>query len=254
MVVDPESKRKGIETLVKLSVFMVGAAVAGPYIWMSLEGMVALAAAAGTALVLWAIAPAAATFAANKRIAMLVAVIEANPIETMQNLYADKFDEFKRQESAVTEFDTQFQNVSTLVEDLKKSDPDEAEQYAKMRDKMEDGLQELRAEQGFAQKELDNAHKTIDKMQRIWKVACAMNKALAANASARQQVFDQMKQDVSVDTVRTNLNRAFASLNTAVERRRNQGILPLVKEQASLPIGGEVNLAGPSKKSIKILG
>lgn len=225
MVVDPESKRKGIETVVKGVVIIGGLALAAPIIWLALEGAFALVALAAVALVAWGAAPAAATYVANKRIAALIAVVEANPIETMQNLYVEKMSEFSRQEDAVTEFDTQFQNVNTLVEDLKRTDPDEAVAMAEMRDKMGEGLSELRGEQAAAQVELNNAKNAIIKMQRIWKVACAMNKALTASASAQQQVFQQIKADVALDTVRTNLNRAFAKLNTAVEHRKNVSVL-----------------------------
>jgi hypothetical protein len=82
-------------------------------------------------------------------------------------------------------------------------------------------LDELRREQRGAQSELTNASNALDKMRRIWKVAQAMNKALTSSASAQQQVFAKIRGDVAIDTVRTNLNRAFANLNTAVERRRN---------------------------------
>lgn len=235
--IDPETKRKGIETAVKLGIIGVGCAIVGPFAYMALEGLIAVAAFAGAAILLWGIAPAVATFVANKRIALLVAAIEANPIETMQNLLIEKTAEFQKQEDAVTEFDTQFRNVQTLVKDLTKTDPDEAVQYQEMADQMEQGLSELRSEQAAAQAELKNARGAIDKMQRIWKVACAMNKALAASADAQAQVFAKMKNDVAIDTVRTNLNRAFARLNTAVERRKNGSMLPTPKivEVKALP-------------------
>lgn len=233
--IDPETKRKGIETAVKLAVIGIGCAIIGPFAYMALEGLIAVAAFACGALLLWGVAPAVAQAVANKRIALMVAVIEANPIETMQTVYMEKMNEFHTQEEAITEFDTQYRNVSDLVEGLKKTDPDEAVSYAEMRDQMKGGLAELREEQRLSQLALDDAKNAIAKMQRIWKVANAMNKALTASASAQSAVFQQMKMDVGTDAVRSNLNRAMARLNTAVERRKNGSYLPAAKPQAALP-------------------
>lgn len=223
-MVDPEQKRKTIERWVKYGVIVVGAGLSYEFAMMALEGLIAWGAVAISVLTIVNFAPAIGVWFANKRIQALIAVIEANPIETMQNLLIEKHQEYQRQEDAVTEFDTQFRNVSDLVDGLKNSDPEEAVSYAEMRDKMADGLTELRAEQKAAAQELKTAESALAKMQRIWKVACAMNKALTASQSAQAQVFAQMKQDVAVDTVRTNLNRAFAKLNTAVEHRKNANV------------------------------
>jgi hypothetical protein len=221
MSIDLTAKQQQIKTWATYGFGVVAAAILAPMAFLALEGVLAIVAAVFVLFLVANFAPVVGDYIAVKRIQAIKAVAEANPIETMQDLYAEKVAEFQRQEAAVTEFDTQFRNVSDLVDGLKKTDPDEATQYAAMRDQMKTGLDELRAEQQAAQGELMNAKSTIAKMQRIWNVACAMNKALAASASAQSQVFAQMRQDVAIDTVRTNLNRAFANLNTAVERRRN---------------------------------
>lgn len=249
-MIDPEQKRKTIEKWTKIGVWGGGLLAVGllkTLIFSALEGVILLGALGVAVGVIWSVAPALAVWFANKRIQALVAVIEANPIETMTNLYIEKQQEFKQQEDAVTEFDAQFRNVSDLIEGLKRTDPEEAKGYVQMRDVMEEGLKELRGEQAEAQKELKNAKSAIDKMKRLWTVACALNKALAASASAQQKVFQQIKQDVAVDTVRTNLNKAFANLNTAVERRRNASLFntTATKDVTTLPEKAQKDL-GPS--------
>jgi DNA repair exonuclease SbcCD ATPase subunit len=234
--------RKKYETLAKLVVWGVGLAIAGPFIWMSLEGLFALAALGLTAGVIWSVAPGVADWFANKRIALIKAVAEANPIETMNNLYLEKCDEFRVQQGAVTEFETQYRNVADMVEGLKRTDPAEAAEFSEELAQMKYGLESLRAEQKAAQGELNVAKETIAKMERLWKVANAMNKALAASSIAQSKKFNEIKQAVAFDTVRTNLNRAFSNLNTAVERRKNAEFFEKEKEAKALPPKQEVEV------------
>lgn len=179
-------------------------------------------------------APAFGDWVRNKRIQAIVALAEANPIETMQNLWADKKQELDRQDNAITAFETEFRNVSQMVDDLHGTDPEEAKQYEAMRDQMEVGLTELRNEQTAATGELSRFKLQVDKARRIYKVAGAMNKALEVSQSAQAVVFAKIKEDVAFDKVRSDLNRAFANLNSAVERRKNAALFA-PKTQASLP-------------------
>lgn len=246
MVVDPESKRKGIETAVKVGVIGVGLAVVGPYVWMAVEGLMAVAVFGGTALLLWGLAPAVATFVANKRIALLKAAIEANPIETMECLYEDKKQELARQGVAVEEVATQVRNVDGLVKGLEKSDPDEAKDYVEVRDKLKEGLDEVTTEYSEADNALHDFGKQIDKARRIWKVAVAINKALDVSATARAAVFADIKKQVAFDKVTNDLNRSFARLDTVVARRKGGLPLPQAVAQAALP-------AAPADANMKII-
>lgn len=232
MVVDPESKRKGIETLVKVGVIGVGLAIVGPYVWMAVEGLMAVAIFGGAALLLWGLAPAVATYVANKRIALLKAAIEANPIETMEALFEDKKQELAKQGIAVEEVATQVRNVDGLVKGLEKTDPDEAKDYVDVRDKLREGLDEVSNEYSDADNALKEFGKQIDKARRIWKVAIAINRALDVSAKARAEVFADIKKQVAFDKVTNDLNRSFARLDTAVARRK--GLVPKSAEPLAL--------------------
>lgn len=238
-MIDPELKRQQVQKLVKWGVIGLGAAITAPLAYMMLEGLVMWGALIGTMLVISTFAPAIGDWLADKKVQAIIAIAEANPIETMENLYADKADELNKQDAAVREFDAQFRNVSGMVDNLSKTDPTEAASYVEMRDKMAEGLTELKAERSAANAALQEFHKQIDKAKRIWAVACAMNTALAsANAAnARSAVFADIKKQVAFDTVNTNLNRAFANLDSAIEKRKGfslDSIAP-VKETKALP-------------------
>lgn len=231
---DPETKRKAYENLAKFLFLAVAAAATASIAWYAVVGLIGWIIAGFIYAAVWSFSPAVGQWFANKRIQALVAVVEANPIETMQTLYLDKCDEFTKQQAAVTEFETQYRNVFDMVEGLQKTDPTEAAEFADELKQMKYGLDSLRTEQKAAQKELGTAKETIEKMERLWKVANAMNKALAASAIAQDKKFNEIKKAVAFDTVRTNLNRAFANLNTSIERRKNAEFFEQEKEAKAL--------------------
>ena len=234
-MIDPEQRRAGLEKIVKLGIVLAAAAATYTYAWMAVLGLIGWGVATLIVAGAWAVAPAVATAFANWRIGLLIAAIEANPIETMLSLYADKKQELARQDAAITEFDAQFKSVSSMVDDLRRTDPAEAAEYVEMRDKMKEGLVSLREEQAAASEELGAFKRQIDKAQRIWKVANAMNAALVSSESAQAAVFAEIKEKVSFDTVRDNLNRAFANLDSAVARRKNAVAFATASRPKALP-------------------
>lgn len=224
-VVSPEEQKAAVVRWVKLGAMAVAAVIIAPIAYAAaisvLDAMLAIAAVGVVGGVIWAATPATADWLGNMRMRAVIAIAEANPIETMLSIYQQKSSELASHEDAITEFDTQYRNVDKMVTDLTRTDPEESKQYADMRDKMKEGLTELRAEQTDASGELKTFKSQIDKAQRIYKVALAMNRALASSQSAQAAVFMDIKKQVSFDTVTTTLNKSFAKLDSAIERRRN---------------------------------
>lgn len=254
-VMDPETKRKGIENVVKAAVIIGGLAIAAPVIWMALEGAIALCALGAVGLVAWGAAPALATYVANKRIQALVAVIEANPIETMQNLYGEKSEELSKAADNIRDFETELGNFKTQVKEVKKqediTDEDIAD-YVEVQDRMQTLLYEMKSEQTSATGELEEFKRRIRKAQTLFNLAKAANKMLEKSASAQSVVFAQIKEQVAFDKVRTDLNRAFANLNSAVDRRKNTAMFSGAKPAAALPPKPEVEVIDLGKVTSKI--
>lgn len=233
MSVDLDVKRATIEKVVKLGFIGLVCAVVGPYAWLALEGIIAIGAFIGTAAVAWAVAPMLATMIANWRIKLLVDEAERNPIETLQNDLIESQTEYDTQDTAIEAFETEYGTVSDLVEDLKKTDPEDVASYIAIRDEMANSLEVLRGEQSSFKAVILEMKKAVDKARRIYKVANAINKALEKSATAQQAVFREIKQQVAFDTVRGNMNKARARLRSAVERRRTTPMA--FKSQLSLP-------------------
>jgi len=71
----------------------------------------------------------------------------------------------------------------------------------------------------------------------------AAQKVVKMSKSAEAQVFAKIKEQVAFDAVRTQLNRSFANLNLALERREDaRAALP-----EGLPIGAISNSKSASR-------
>lgn len=253
-MLDPENKRKSIERYVKWGVIALACAISYPIAILAFEGLIMWGAFAGGVLLISNFAPVIATWVANKKIQALVAVIEANPIETMQNLYGEKFEELQSASENMRDFDMELGNFRDQVRDVKSQYPDEAKSYVEIQERMEEALESMKAEHQAATGELKMFKDKIKKAQILFNLAKAANKMLEKSQSAQAAVFAQIKEQVSFDKVRKDLNRAFANLNSAVERRKNTALFS--KPAAQLEAAPNVDIIDITKvgQRIKILG
>jgi hypothetical protein len=242
--VDPETKRAGMEKLFKF-LFVAGVSAATASIaWYAVEGLIGWITAAVIYLCIVNFTPSFSTWMANKRIAVLKAVIEANPIETMQNLYADKLNDLSRAEGNITDFETELGSFRDKVQMFERKYPKKAEMYQKIQAKMEECLAGMRAEHASATRELAQFKDRIEEAEALFEMAKAANKMLEKSQTAQQAVYQQIKEQVSFDTVRNDLNRAFANLNTAIERRKNSAFFGPgdANDQQALPAPSDVGM------------
>ncbi len=233
MDMDPEVRRKQLEKIFKWGFALIGAVVISPFVFLAVKGIIGLALAVITGMVIINFAPVFSTWLANKRIEMLVKVVEANPIETMQNLYAEKTTELESADHNIVDFETEIGNFDDQMDGFRKDYPKEVGTYEALSDKMHEGLGEMKTEQTQARQALADFNLKIKKAKAIYKMSLAAQKVTQLSKSAEARVFAQIKEQVAFDTVRTELNKSFASLNLALERRRDtRAALP---EARSIP-------------------
>jgi hypothetical protein len=234
---DDDARRKRIETIAKWGAAFVGAVVIAPFVFLAIQGIVGLVIAFIIGVLVINFAPVFGTWVANKRLQMLKAVVEANPIETMQNLYRDKSGELQHADENIRDFEMEIGNYDDQLEGFKRDYPTDADSYQTVSDKMHEALVGMKREQSQARRDLAAFDKQITKAQAIYKMALAAQKVLVLSKSAESQVFAKIKEQVAFDSVRSQLNRSFASLNLALERRKDaQPVLPPAAEDtAPLP-------------------
>jgi archaellum component FlaC len=209
---------------------LFAAAVISPFVFLAIKGIVGLAAAFAIGMIITQLAPVYALKLANWRMKLLVSEVETNPIETMQTLLVEKTEELNGADGKIADFETEVRNYDDQVDTFKQQYPAEAETYEALSEKMHTALEDMKHEQTIARKELQNLEDQIKKAKAIYKMSLAAQRVTALSKTAEEQVFADIKQQVAFDTVRTELNRTFANLNLALERRRDtRSALPTLK-------------------------
>lgn len=219
---DPEVRRKRLTTMVKWGIGVAGAAIISPILYFALKGLLGLAAlvvAGAIGYVVIELAPVFAMKIANWKVKMIVSEAEKNPIETMENLRIEKAEELARADQGIVDFETEIGNYDDQLEGFKHDYPTEAPTYVMLSEKMHDGLLDMKREQSTARHELANFEQQIKKAKAIYKMALAAQRVTQLSKSAEAQVFAKIREEVAFDSVRTQLNRAFANLNLALEKR-----------------------------------
>lgn len=152
---------------------------------------------------------------------LLIAEVQANPIETMRNLWIEKDSELKGADQRIVDFETEVGTFRDQVSDFSNQYPDEAPKYQELQRKMEESLQTMKEEQSNARGELKAFNEKIKRAEAIYKMSLAAQNVVRLSGSAEAAVFAEIKEKVAFDSVRSQLNRAFANLNLALERRQD---------------------------------
>jgi hypothetical protein len=232
---DSDARQQRIATVAKWGIGLAIAAGISPFIFFAVKGIIGLALAAAIGFVAIQLAPVFATKVANLSMRLLTAEAAANPIETMRNLYVEKSEDLERAGGAIEAFETEIRNFDDQVGTFKRDYPDEAAKYDELSEQMHAALADMKREQTQARKELHAFSQQIKKAEAIYKMALAANKVTKLSRSAEAKIYAQIKEQVALDSVRTQLNRAFAGLNSALERRAAAGALELPTPVAALP-------------------
>jgi hypothetical protein len=224
-MVDPEVRRQEIQKYAKYAIIGLAAAVTAPIAFWVVEGLIAWAACGLAFLVIANFAPAIGQWFANKRIAALIAAINANPIETMLTLYAEKTQELHTADQNIAAFETEVGNFDDQVDTFKQQYPADAPQYVAIDSKMHEALDFMKEQQSDARTALAEFKTRIARAQSIYKMALAAAKVTQLSGSAQDAVYNDIKEKVAFDAVRTSLNGAFANLNLAIDRQRDARVI-----------------------------
>jgi len=100
---------------------------------------------------------------------------------------------------------------------------------------MHEALAGMKTEQSAARAQLNDFERKIAKAKAIYKMSVAAQNVVKLSRSAEAEVFAKIKEQVAFDAVRSQLNRSFANLNLALERRadaQNMGALSAGSQSA----------------------
>ena len=235
---DLDIRKIKLDTKWKLILGGLGILVIAPLTTTLLWGLLGLAAIiAGGAIGLAAIAfaPVFSMKLANARIKAIMAEAEKNPIETMIAIDIARTKELAEKDQNLEDWDTELANYDDEVVDMKKQYPEEAGKYESISREMHEALEAARKEQAAARQDLSEFEQAIKKAKMLYKMALAAQRVTAFSKSAEEKVMQNIKTEVAFDSVRSNLNRSFARLDTAMARRQERPLLvPSALPQARL--------------------
>ena len=212
--------------MVKFALVGLFCAVAAPVAWLAVTGIAGMLAALGVAAVGYNLAPVVALKLANykyraldaervEHLEKVQAAAAENPIETIQLSYNGRVNDAAKFADSITEFRTEIKNYEGTVKEFEAEYPDDAKAGREQLAFMRENLKERENRYAAVQAELANLAATIKKMRALWKLALAtqrMNKLAGMNTGDE---FARIKNEAAVDSVMSNLNKAFAQMETA---------------------------------------
>lgn len=246
---DADEKKQKVATALKWAGGIVGMAIISPLLFLALKGvalLLALGVSVGAGLVMLRLSPIVSMKVSNLLIKGIVNEAEANPIETMQNLLIEKTQELHDADTSIVDFETEVRNYDDQAADFSKQYPDEAASYTEISERMHEGLEQQKQKQNDARKQLGDLAEKIKKAEAHYKMALAVAKVTKLSKTAEKEIFQKIREAVAFDSVRSSLNRSFASLNMAIADRKSPA-LPAKPERIVLDENVEVESIGARK-------
>lgn len=209
------------------AVLGLGVAVAAPLVTMLVKGLVGLIIAGVLGLAAITFAPLIGNQFAVWKIKGIKAMARANPVETLQTVYAEKKKALSEFLIRIQTFSADVANFSDKVAQFQISYPADAATFVQHLNKMVQLLDLRKAEYAKAQSALAAFDGEIDKADSIWKMGQA---AAAVSKSAgfdSDELYAKIKSETAIEQVQLSLNRAFAQLDTALLEQESDQRLKL---------------------------
>ncbi|HEX4600638.1 MAG TPA: hypothetical protein VH116_04525 [Gemmatimonadales bacterium] len=211
-----------LATALKWGLGLVGLAVFSRLIMSAVVGLLGLAIFAIVGLAWIKFAPAIATILADLALKLLKAEATRNPIEALQNLYADKTQELHDADTAIEEFSAGLMDYDSSLKKFKQRQDvtdEEVQEWQADSDKQHELLTAMLEGQREARVQLQSLQLSIGKAEDMYKMALQLRKVTELAGRNKSEVYQEIRQKVAFDAVQHQVNRSFASLNMALARR-----------------------------------
>ena len=208
-------KRKKYDTRIKWGLALLGALIVSPIIFFVVQGLVGLAAAGLTGLLIVNLAPVVSMKLTNWKLKAIKAEAAKNPVETLQNVYNERDKEKLAIKEQITAFRTKCLTFKDKVDGFRVKYPDEAVRFEKQLFAMEAQL--ARREQTYKQikADLEKFRDVIDKAQALWDMSLASasldESAVEIDANV---VMQRIKTETALDSIQDSLNRSISSMTS----------------------------------------
>jgi len=214
--IDLEARRKKIEMWAKVLGLGVAAFLFAPFAIATVTGLVSLIVVGIVGLLVVNVGlPWFAVSLANWRLKALKAAAAANPIETLENQYADRQNALVKIRDNITQSYAVLQGLASQIKEHNEKFPNSPSQFADKYVKLKQ-LVELRGKKyKQAQNNLVAFAVLIDEKRSDWKIAQTMAEANKL-ANVGEDFQSKLLKDTALNTVQDGLNTAFAELETSL--------------------------------------
>ena len=230
---DPEVRRKRISRRWKIIFALLAGFIVSPVIMMTIKGLIGLTIAGAVGFVIVQFAPVFSMKIANWKLKAIKAEAEKNPIETMQNIYIEKSEAIKDGDQKIVQFETRLADYLDKLEGFKERFPAKSTKFEEIAGTMKRGLASMKRKQAVAKDKQVLYRAKIEEAEAIFEMAKAARSVTELNADARTQVFQEIKEQVSFESVNREFNAAVAELNMEVENDKEFSIEAFAEEKSS---------------------
>lgn len=210
---------------------LLALAVVSPLAFLALKGLIGMAAvgvAAFAGLVVIKLAPAVSLRLTNLSTKMVLNEIKRNPVESMIDLRSEKLVALNEQSGRIVEFQGRLESFAERTQEFSQKYPAEAPTYQKLVDQMRLALKGQKEKYSRAQDALELLDQKIEKGKAIWDMALAARGLAQLSGKQEARVFEDIRQQVALDSIQTQLHSSFAELDMSVADASRQ--LEEVKE------------------------
>jgi len=235
--VTPQARRARIEALAKFGIAAAVIIGVAPFVFLLVKGVVGLAISAAVGFTAIQFAPVFAMKIANWKLKAIKVEASQNPIETLENLLIERKAALTAAKQNLAQIMAQIDSFIEKAEGFVRKQPQTAEKW-------QERIQKARTMRASKARALEQAGQAVQQFEKEVDVARvewdlvlaeqAMNKSLNIMSG---DPMDLLKERTAIDSVRGQMNAAFASLDVELllEDQSQDGIfVPLSTQKPEL--------------------
>jgi hypothetical protein len=212
---DLELKKNKIMTVVKIVSMVITGFLVAPFVFIAIKGLLGLLIAGVVSFIIINFIPWFALKIANWRLKALKHEASKNPIETLENQYQLREEALVQFRENITRFHAEVKNFYTRKEEHKQRYPEQGGKFDEQYNQMRQLLDARSRKYVQAQQNLKRFADMIEQKRSEWEVAKAAA-SMSQAAGMGEEFINKLMADTAVESVTTNLNLAFAELETSL--------------------------------------
>lgn len=209
-----EIKKQKLATSIKWGLGIAAVIVFVPAIYLLIKGLVGLVVAGVLGLTIVSGAPWLSMKFANWKLQAIKHEARTNPIESLQNVFEERLRGKAVFKARITDFETEVNNFTEKVGQFKIQFPQDSEKFESQLAKMNQLLDSRWKRYEVLKKELTQFEAEIGRASAIWDMSLAAQRLNNAAGFDDADFLQKIKTETSLDSVQSNLNRAFAEMES----------------------------------------